>query len=113
MLARNVIALVERPKDADDAAAEDSPGTEPTSKSWTLAELSQFRESVRDHRLFACWPLAGYGLRRSEVLGLRWGAVSTPARYRSGGGGSPWAVRRYRVRPSHAAAAATYRYRRT
>lgn len=74
-----MIALVERPKDADpdDAyvLAEDSPGTEPTAKAWTLAEVEQFRESVRGHRLYACWLLSCYGLRRSEVLGLRWSAV--------------------------------------
>ena len=78
VLPRNVIALVERPKDADpdDACqAEDSPGTEPTAKSWTLAEVETFRESVRDERLFACWLLSMYGLRRSEVLGPRWSAV--------------------------------------
>lgn len=79
VLPRNVIALVERPKDADpdDAAqrAEDADGTEPTAKSWTLAEVGQFREAVRDHRLFACWLLSCYGMRRSEVLGLRWSAV--------------------------------------
>lgn len=75
-LPRNVIALVERPKDADpDAPAEDSPGTETTAKSWNLAEAERFRESVRDHRLFACWLLSMYGMRRSEVLGLRWNAV--------------------------------------
>lgn len=79
VLARNVIALVERPKDADpdDAAplAENFPGTEPTAKSWTLAEVLQFRDVVRGHRLYACWLLSCYGLRRSEVLGLRWNAV--------------------------------------
>lgn len=80
MLPRNVVALVERPKDADDtdvaaARAVDTAGAEPTAKSWTVAEVGQFRESVRDHRLFACWLLSCYGLRRSEVLGLRWGAV--------------------------------------
>ena len=79
VLPRNVIALVERPKHAgpDDAAplAEDAPGTEPTAKSWTLSEIGTFREAVRDHRLFACWLLSCYGLRRSEVLGLRWSAV--------------------------------------
>jgi integrase len=79
VLVRNVIALVERPKDADpdDAYAftEDSPGTVPTAKSWTLAEVLQFRESVREDRLYACWLLSAYGLRRSEVLGLRWNAV--------------------------------------
>jgi integrase len=79
VLVRNVIALVERPKDADpddaDALTEDSPGTEPTVKSWILAEVLQFRESVREDRLYACWLLSAYGLRRSEVLGLRWNAV--------------------------------------
>ena len=81
VLPRNVIALVERPKDADDAAARavDTAGTEPTAKSWTLAEVGQFREAVRDHRLFACWLLSCYGLRRSEVLGLRWSAVDLDA----------------------------------
>jgi integrase len=79
MLPRNVIALVERPKDADpdDAAplAEDAPGSEPTAKSWKLADVLQFRDLVRDHRLYACWLLSCYGLRRSEVLGLRWNAI--------------------------------------
>jgi integrase len=77
VLPRNVITLVERPKDADhtDTPAEGAPGTEPTAKSWTLAEVGKFREAVRDHRLFACWLLSCYGLRRSEVLGLRWSAV--------------------------------------
>ena len=80
VLPRNVIALVERPKDtnpddADQADSKDAPGAEPTAKSWTLAEVSRFREAVRDHRLYACWLLSCYGLRRSEVLGLRWSAV--------------------------------------
>jgi integrase len=79
VLARNVIALVERPKDADlddaDPPGSDHAGTAPTAKSWTLAEVLQFRDSVRDHRLYACWLLSCYGLRRSEVLGLRWSAV--------------------------------------
>ena len=84
-LPRNVIALVERrPRDAmndDDADTE---------KSWTVAEVETFRESVRDERLFACWPLSCYGLRRSEVLGLRWshldGDVLRIRRGRVGGG---------------------------
>jgi integrase len=63
-LPRNVIALVERPRDAIDDAD--------TQKSWTVAEVETFRESVRDERLFACWLLNCYGLRRSEVLSLRW-----------------------------------------
>jgi integrase len=79
VLPRNVIALVERPKNAepDDTAQldADSPGGEPMAKSWTLAEVGQFRDAVAEHRLFACWLLSCYGMRRSEVLGLRWGAV--------------------------------------
>ena len=66
MLPRNVIALVERPADA--ITDEDAD----TAKSWTVDEVEAFRESVRDERLFACWLLSCYGLRRSEVLGLRW-----------------------------------------
>jgi site-specific recombinase XerD len=68
-LTRNVIALVERP--ADDLI-DDKPET---SKSWTLAEVEHFRASVREDRLFACWLLSCYGLRRSEVLGIRWLAL--------------------------------------
>ena len=73
-LPRNVIALVERPADPFD---EDDP--DGSAKSWTVAEVEQFRESVRDERLFACWLLSCYGLRRSEVLGLRWSALDGDA----------------------------------
>lgn len=73
VLPRNVVALVDRPKDIDATTA---PAPEDSAvKSWTLAEVQTFRESVRDHRLYACWLLSTYGLRRSEVLGLRWSAV--------------------------------------
>lgn len=72
VLPRNVIALVERPKDTD---PDDQGANADTAASWTLAEATRFRESVRDHRLYACWLLSCYGLRRSEVLGLRWSAV--------------------------------------
>lgn len=70
VLPRNVIALVERPKDVDT-----DDGTDPVEESWTLAEVVRFRESVTDHRLYSCWLLSCYGMRRSEVLGLRWSAV--------------------------------------
>jgi site-specific recombinase XerD len=69
-LTRNVIALVERPSDPLDY--EDDAGT---SKSWTLAEVERFRAAVMNDRLFACWLLSCYGLRRSEVLGIRWSAL--------------------------------------
>jgi integrase len=68
-LPRNVIALVERPTDA---IIDESSGT---SKAWTLAEVERFRDSVREDRLFACWLLSCYGLRRSAVLGIRWSAL--------------------------------------
>lgn len=68
-LTRNVIALVERPADV---IIDDEPET---SKSWTLTEVEHFRTSLRDNRLFACWLLSCYGLRRSEVLGIRWSAL--------------------------------------
>lgn len=81
VLPRNVIALVERPRDADpdDAPTRKTVEGEDTAKSWTLAEVQTFRESVRSHRLFACWLLSCYGLRRSEVLGLRWSAIELGA----------------------------------
>lgn len=79
VLARNVIELVEPPKNTDAEAGDDDEGAEPTAKSWTLAEVEQFRESVRDHRIYACWLLSCYGLRRSEVCGLRWSAVDLDA----------------------------------
>jgi hypothetical protein len=47
-LPRNVIALVERPADA---IIDETSGT---SKSWTLAEVERFRDSVRHDRLYAC-----------------------------------------------------------
>ncbi|ORV40354.1 recombinase [Mycobacterium doricum] len=78
VLPRNVVALVDRPRDADVAedTAEPDDDADGAVRSWTLAEAERFRESVRNHRLFACWLLSMYGLRRSEVLGLRWGAVN-------------------------------------
>ncbi|MFI7195305.1 site-specific integrase [Nocardia nova] len=65
-LPRNVIALVERP--SDEITDEDD---QPT-KSWTTDEVLQFREAVRGDRLYACWLMSCYGLRRSEVMGMRW-----------------------------------------
>ena len=85
VLPRNIVRLVERPRDADpDHTPDAGPAgtdrdTDVTHKSWTLAEVQRFRESVRDHRLYACWLLSCYGLRRSEVLGLRWSAIDFDA----------------------------------
>ncbi|MCA4726902.1 tyrosine-type recombinase/integrase [Mycolicibacterium fortuitum] len=68
VLPRNVVELVEAP-----AAKRVRP------QSWTLADAETFRESVRGHRLYACWLMSCYGLRRSEVLGLRWSDIDTTA----------------------------------
>ncbi|MFF3567908.1 site-specific integrase [Nocardia jiangxiensis] len=66
-LPRNVIKLVERPTDPLIDEEEDE-----NTKSWTVGEVETFRESVRTHRLYACWLLSCYGMRRSEVLAVRW-----------------------------------------
>lgn len=40
---------------------------------WTREQIRVFLESVADHRLYGLWRLlAATGLRRAEVLGLRW-----------------------------------------
>lgn len=41
--------------------------------SWTLAESKQFLDAIADHRLYAAFHLALVtGVRRGELLGLRW-----------------------------------------
>jgi len=39
---------------------------------WTAAEVRAFLATADQDRLAACWRLSLYGLRRGEVLGLRW-----------------------------------------
>lgn len=47
--------------------------TKADTHTWTPGELRRFLESVRDDRLYAAWLLsASTGLRRGELLGLRW-----------------------------------------
>jgi integrase len=42
-------------------------------KTWTALELRSFLDAVSDHRLAPAWTLAATtGMRRGEVLGLRW-----------------------------------------
>jgi integrase len=42
-------------------------------KTWTADELAQFLDFVSDDQLYAAWVVAATaGLRRGEVLGLRW-----------------------------------------
>lgn len=65
-LPRNPVALTQPPRRARPAAQ----------LGWTLAEARQFLSSVADHRLGAAFHLCLVtGLRRGEVLGLRWDDV--------------------------------------
>ena len=42
-------------------------------KSWTADELRRFLDLVKCHRLEAAWNVAAFtGMRRAEILGLRW-----------------------------------------
>lgn len=48
---------------------------------WTADEVRTFLEHVREDRLFALWRLAATtGMRRGELLGLRWADVNLEAR---------------------------------
>ncbi|AFS14120.1 MULTISPECIES: site-specific integrase [Mycobacterium] len=77
VLARNVVALVDRPKDRDanDAEGQDD-SDDDAERAWTLAEAETFRAAVADDRLFGLWLCSLYGMRRSEVVGLRWSAIN-------------------------------------
>lgn len=60
-VARNVAATVDR------VAGAAQPGA-----AWTVDESSAFKSVANRDRLHAAWLLTCYGLRRGEVLGLRW-----------------------------------------
>ncbi|MGY2027633.1 tyrosine-type recombinase/integrase [Nocardia gipuzkoensis] len=42
---------------------------------WTREQSAAFRAHVREHRLYALFLLSLCGLRRSEVMGLRWSRI--------------------------------------
>jgi len=45
-------------------------------RAWNAQQLQEFLATARSHRLFpAFWLAANTGMRRSELLGLRWGDV--------------------------------------
>ncbi|MCW2911984.1 MAG: Site-specific recombinase XerD [Actinomycetia bacterium] len=68
-LVRNVAKLVETPKN-------DQEEREP----WSKDEVHAFLGVVQQHRLHAAWRLSLYGLRRAEVLGLRWEDIDLKAK---------------------------------
>ena len=66
---RNVADLADPPK----------PST-PEMKVWTPAQVRAFLDFVRDDRVYAAWLLvATTGMRRGEVLGLRWSDLDLEA----------------------------------
>ncbi|WP_436493189.1 tyrosine-type recombinase/integrase [Actinokineospora sp. HUAS TT18] len=61
MVTRNVAKLVKAPK-----YERQEPDT------WSAAEVRRFLTRAKADRLHAAWRLSLYGLRRGEVVGLRW-----------------------------------------
>ncbi|SCF06415.1 tyrosine-type recombinase/integrase [Micromonospora mirobrigensis] len=61
---RNVVTLVERPT-----------CTPKQTDTWTAQEAAAFLNHVSGHRLYPVWLLTLCGLRRGEVLGMRWAGV--------------------------------------
>jgi integrase len=74
LLVRNVVSLVQKPRQVHHEMS-----------AWTLEQPRTFLTHVADDRLHAAWLLTMHGLRRGEVLGLRWtdltlGEPSRPSR---------------------------------
>jgi integrase len=68
-LGRNVVKMADRP---DGEAHEKS--------TWEPLHAQAFLDVAADDRLYAAWQLSLYGLRRGEVLGLRWSDVDLVAK---------------------------------
>jgi integrase len=67
-LVRNVVALVD--------PVEHSPAKRET---WSATEVQTFLRAIKGDRLAAAFRLSLYGLRRGEVLGLRWSDIDLKA----------------------------------
>jgi integrase len=48
-------------------------------ETWSKAEVRKFLATASSDRLYAAWRLSLYGLRRGEVLGLRWSDIDQRA----------------------------------
>src|SRR5207244_3731537 len=49
-------------------------------QSWTATQLNQFLETARDQRLYPALRLAAHsGMRRGEIVGLKWSDLNVPA----------------------------------
>ena len=69
LLSRNVASRAELPR-----------AQRPETETWTADELRRFLVQAESHRLYAAWMLAcSTGMRRSEVLGVRWTNVDLDA----------------------------------
>ena len=68
-LVRNVVKLVKPPE-----------YTQSEREVWSEAEVRTFLRAAADDRLQAAWRLSLYGLRRGEVLGLRWSDIDLKAK---------------------------------
>jgi integrase len=66
--------------DAADAPRQPRPG-ENEMKTWTAEQVKAFFAAIKDHRLAVAYTLAvATGMRRGEVLGLRWGDLDLSKR---------------------------------
>jgi integrase len=68
LVGRNVARLVERPTHKPKELV-----------TWSAEQAAAFLVHVADDRLAAAWMLSLYGLRRGEILGLRWADVDLKA----------------------------------
>ena len=69
-IAVNVAALVAKPRNDSDGQV---------GVAWTAEQARIFLAHVASDRFAAAWRLSLYGLRRGEVLGLRWDAIDLDA----------------------------------